>query len=117
MTKPECHCVVGSQLPSMPTSQHASEHTRLEPAPEHAEPVLHILGVGRDVLVLLCGELRSRTGMMGRRTSSLPATARGAAALGALDGTYLVWRDVRLRKLECARNAKLRASLEMDPET
>jgi hypothetical protein len=55
--------------------------------------LFHIVGVGWDVLLLLllsmCGELRSRTGMMGRRTSLL-GTETGAAALGALDGTYLV---------------------------
>jgi len=70
----------------------------------HAEPAFHIVGVDRDVM--LCGEQRSRTGMMGRRTSSLLATERGAsAALGALDGTYLgsICESWRLRKRPNAR--------------
>ena len=64
-----------------------------------AEPGFHIVGVDRDVM--LRGEQRSRIGMMGRRTFSLLVTEIGAsAALGALDGTYLVsmCESWRLRK-------------------
>ena len=101
MTKPKCHCIVGSSILASP---HASGRTHREAAPGFAEPVFHIVGVGRDVM--LCGEQRSRTGMMGRRTSSLLLTERGAsAALGALDGTYLVrmFESWRLRKRPTAR--------------
>ena len=75
----------------MLASQHAWERKHREPAPGHAELVFHVVGVvGWDVkLLLMCGELRSRIDMTGRRTS-LQGTERGAAALGALDGTYLV---------------------------
>jgi hypothetical protein len=88
----ECRCVVWSwQLTSMLALLHASGCTHREAVPGHAEPVFHVVGVGWDVMLLmLCGGLRSRTGMTGRRTSSLLVTERGAAALGALGGTYLV---------------------------
>jgi hypothetical protein len=68
--------------------QYASwENTNCETALGRAELVLHVVGVGRDVW--MSGEalsLRSKTDMMGRCTSLL-ATERGAAALGAHDGT------------------------------
>jgi len=71
--------------------------------------LFHGVGVGWDgrlLMLLLCGELRSRTGMMGRRTSLL-TTERGGAALGALDGTYLVCRfEVGgFRNVQCAQRA------------
>ena len=94
MRRLECRCVVGSQLSLILALQHAWECTHREPEPGRVESVFHYVGVvgwGVLLMMLLCGGLRSRTGMTGRRTSLLPATARGAAAaLGALDGTYLV---------------------------
>ena len=105
MMKPEYHCVASAWILAV---QHAFlECTHRETAPGHAELVFHVVGVGRDVLV--CGEAlssRLRIGMMGRRTSLL-ATERGAAALGALDGTYLVCRESAAAKTSNARNANL----------
>lgn len=88
MMKPEYHCVALTSILAVRCV--SSECKRRESAPVHAELVFQVVGVDRDVL--LCGEAlssRSRIGMMGRRTSLL-ARERGAAALGALDGTYLV---------------------------
>jgi hypothetical protein len=92
----------------MLASRHASERRHRDSAPGHAELVFHVVGVGWDVL--MCGELRSRTDMMGRRTF-LPVTERGAAELGALDGTCLAICAV-LETSQCARDAKLRAYVD-----
>jgi hypothetical protein len=71
--------------------------------------LFHVVGVGWDVKLLLlsmCGELRSRIGMTGRRTS-LQGTEKDAAALGALDGTYL---DRYVRELTAPETSNARAT-------
>lgn len=98
----------------MLASQHAWECTHREPEPGHVESVFRVVGVvGREVL--MCGELRSKTGMLGKHTS-LPVTERGAAALGALDGTYLVCRDVSALETSNARATRLHRLIEWEAE-
>jgi hypothetical protein len=97
MTKPECRCVVSLSL--LAVKHVFSERTHRETVLGRAKPVFHVVGVGREALILLSGEalsLRWRTDMTGRRTSLL-ATEKGAAALEAHDGTYLGRGEVSLQ--------------------